>query len=136
MKSLGADKVIDYKSPDFTESFETYDIIFITVDKCPFLACKKVLNKRSFYLNVGRPIPNLQMIWTSLTSNIKVVVGKNSPETSEVLNILKKIIEEGQLKPVIDRNYQLQEIVEAHRYADKGHKKGNVVISVNQDVVN
>jgi len=136
VKFLGADKVIDYKSVNFTESFETYDIIFITVDKCPFLACEKALNKKGFYLNVGRPIPSLQMIWTSLTSNIKVVVGKNSPETSKALNILKKIIEEGKLKPVLDRNYKLEEIVEAHRYADKGHKKGNVVITVNQDIVN
>lgn len=136
VKTLGADKVIDYKSVNFTESFETYDIIFITIDKCPFIACKKALNKKGFYLNVGRPLPSLQMIWTSLTSKIKVGVGKNSPETSEVLNILKKIIEKGQIKPVIDLNYELAEIVEAHRYADKGHKKGNVVITVNQDVVN
>ena len=136
VKTLGADKVIDYKSVNFTESFETYDIIFITVDKCPFIACKKALNKTGFYLNVGRPIPSIKMIWTSLSSKIKVVVGKNSPETAEVLNILKKIIEEGQIKPVVDRNYELSEIVEAHRYADKGHKKGNVVITVNQDLVN
>jgi len=136
VKSLGADKVIDYKSPDFTESFETYDIIFITVDKCPFIACKKALNKRGFYLNVGRPLPSLQMIWTSITSNIKMVVGKNSPETSKVLITLKRIIEEEQLRVVIDRKYSINQIVEAHRYADKGHKKGNVVITVNHDVVN
>lgn len=136
VKSLGADKVIDYKSVNFTESFETYDIIFITVDKYPFLACKKALNKRGFYLNVGRPLPSLQMIWTSLTSNIKVIVGKNSPESAEALITLKRIIEEEQLRVVIDRKYSINQIVEAHRYADTGHKKGNVVITVNQDVVN
>ncbi|MFK7772482.1 MAG: NAD(P)-dependent alcohol dehydrogenase [Saprospiraceae bacterium] len=132
VKSLGADKVIDYTKGDFTKNFETYDIIFITIDKCPFIACKKALSKNGIYLNVGRPMKSLQMIWASLTSSKKIVVGKNSPETAEVLIILKKIIEKGQLRPVVDRNYLLDQIVEAHRYADKGHKKGNVVIKVNQ----
>jgi NADPH:quinone reductase-like Zn-dependent oxidoreductase len=132
VKSLGADKVIDYKKVDFTDHFETYDIIFITIDKCPFMACKNVLSPNGIYLNIGRPIPSLQMIWTSLTSSKKIVVGKNSPETAEALIILKKIIEKGQLKAVVDRNYTLDQIVEAHRYVDKGHKKGNVVITVNQ----
>ena len=131
VKSLGADKVIDYKKVDFTENFEMYDIIFITIDKCPFRACKKALSKKGTYLNIGRPIKSLQMIWTSLTSSKKIVVGKNSPETAEALIILKRIIEKGQLKPVVDRNYFLDQIVEAHRYTDKGHKKGNVVITVN-----
>jgi len=131
VKSLGADKVIDYKTIDFTEYFESYDIIFITVDKCPFIACKKALNTNGNYLNIGRPMPSLQMIWTSLTSSKNIVVGKNSPETSEALILLKYIIEKGQLKTVIDRSYTLDQIVEAHRYVDKGHKKGNVVITVN-----
>lgn len=132
-KSLGADKVIDYKSVDFTANFETYDIIFITVDKCPFKACKKALRKKGTYLNVGRPLKSFQMIWTSLTSNKKVVVGKNSPETAEALITLKRIIEEDRLRVVIDRKYSINQIVEAHRYGDTGHKKGNVVITVNQD---
>lgn len=131
VKSLGADKVIDYTVADFMESFETYDIIFITVDKCPFIACKKALSEKGTYLNIGRPIPSLRMIWMSLISSKKIAVGKNSPETADALIILKRIIEKGQLKPVIDRNYTLDQIVEAHRYADKGHKKGNVVITVN-----
>lgn len=130
VKSLGADKVIDYTISDFTKNFETYDIIFVTIDKCPFLACKKALSEDGVYFNIGRPIPSLQMIWTSLTSSKKIVVGKNSPETAEALTILKKIVEKGQLKPVVDRNYRLDQMVEAHRYVDKGHKKGNVVITV------
>lgn len=131
VKSLGADKVIDYTKHDFTKNFDTYDIIFITIDKCPFKDCKKALDKSGIYLNIGRPIPSLQMIWTSLTTSIKVVVGENSPETAELLIILKDIIEKRKLKPVIDRNYSIDQIVEAHRYADKGHKKGNLVIMVN-----
>lgn len=130
VKSLGADIVIDYTKSNYSATFETYDIIFVTVDKCPFATCKKALLKNGTYLNIGRPMPSFQMIWASLTTNIKVVVGKNAPENSRVLNILKNIIEQGKLKPVIDRNYSLDEIVDAHRYADKGHKKGNVVITV------
>ncbi|MGB5171539.1 NAD(P)-dependent alcohol dehydrogenase [Eudoraea sp.] len=130
VKSLGADKVIDYSKSDFTKAFETYDIIFITVDKCPFEVCKQALRRNGTYLNIGRPLPSLQMIWASITSGIKVVVGKNAPETAEALFFMKSIIGQGKLKPVIDRIFSIDQIVEAHRYADKGHKKGNVVISV------
>ena len=128
--SLGADHVIDYTRPDFTENFKTYDIIFITIDKCPFMVCKKALSKNGIYLNIGRPMLSLHMMWTSFTSKKKIVVGVNAPETAQALTVLKRMIEEGQLKPVIDRNYTFDQIVEAHRYVDKGHKKGNVVITV------
>lgn len=134
VKSLGADKVIDYTKKDFTKHFDTYDIIFITIDKCPFKVCIKALSKNGIYLNVGRPIKSIPMIWTSLISSKKIVVGKNSPETAEALIILKRIMEEGQLRVVIDRKYSINQIVEAHRYADTGHKKGNVVITVKEDV--
>lgn len=129
--SLGADKVIDYKKRDFINDFETYDVIFITVDKCPFSACKKALQKNGVYMNIGRPFPSFEMIRASITSDMKIIVGKNAPETGEALFIIKNIIEQGKLKPVIDREYSLDQIVEAHKYADKGHKKGNVVIHVN-----
>jgi NADPH:quinone reductase-like Zn-dependent oxidoreductase len=131
VKSLGADQVIDYTKSSFKENFGTYDLIFVTIDKLPFSTCKKALSKTGIYLNIGRPLPSLQMIWTSLTSGNKVVVGANSPESAEALIILKNIIEEGQLKPVIDKIFTLHQIVEAHKYVDKGHKKGNVVIIVN-----
>lgn len=130
VKSLGADKLIDYTMPNFTESFEMYDLIFITVDKCPFIACKEALVKNGIYMNIGRPIPSLQMIWTSLMSSNKVVVGENAPESAEALIILKKLIEDGQLKPTVDKIFTLHQIVEAHKYVDKGHKKGNVVIEM------
>lgn len=133
VRALGADTVIDYKSPDYTEQFESYDIIFVTVDKCPFNTCEKALNKKGIYLNVGRPLKSLPMLWTSISSSKKVVVGTISPETARALNTLKSIIEEGQLKAVIDRSYPLDQIVEAHRYADQGHKKGNVTIILNEN---
>ena len=75
-----------------------------------------------------------KMIWTSLTNSFNIAVGKNAPETEEALLELKKIIEKGEIKPVIDRNYTLDQIVEAHRYVDQGHKKGNVVITVDEDM--
>lgn len=134
VKSLGAHKVIDYEANAFTENFETYDIIFVTIDKCSFTDCKNALTKDGIYLNVGRPLPSLHMKWTSVTTNKKIVVGKNSPETAEVLTVLKNLIEKGHIKPLVDRNYTLDQIVEAHRYVDKGHKKGNVVITVNHAV--
>ena len=132
VKSIGADKVIDYTKDGFAKDFETYDIIFVTVDKCPFAVCKNALNKTGVYMNIGRPIPSLEMIWASLTSNIKVVVGKNVPESGETMFILKSIAERGILKPIIDRTYSLDQIVEAHHYADKGHKRGNLVITMNE----
>lgn len=132
VKSIGADKVIDYTKDDFTNKFENYDIIFVTVDKCPFTACKKALNKSGVYMNIGRPIPSFEMIWASLTSDIKVIVGKNVPESAETLFTLKSITEQGIIKPIIDRTYSLDQIVEAHHYADKGHKRGNLVITINE----
>lgn len=132
VKSIGADKVIDYTKDNFTNTFENYDVVFVTVDKCPFKACKKALNKSGVYMNIGRPLPSFEMIWASLTSGIKVVVGKNVPESAETLFILKSIAEKGIIRPIIDRIYSLDQIADAHHYADKGHKIGNLVITINE----
>jgi NADPH:quinone reductase-like Zn-dependent oxidoreductase len=130
IKSLGAEKVIDYTEKNFTKRFETYDIILVAVDKLPFTACTKALSKNGTYINITAPMKSARMLWTSITSNKKIITGENSPETSEALIFLKSLVEEGKLKVVIDRYYTLEQIVEAHRYVDKGHKKGNVVITV------
>ncbi len=134
VKSLGADRVIDYTVKGYTKVFETYDIIFVTVDKVPFKICNQALADDGVYLNIGRPLPSRQMIWTSLSSSKKVVVGKNAPESAEALLSLKELIENGNLKPIIDRYYSIDQITDAHRYADRGHKKGNVVITINQQI--
>ncbi len=130
VKSLGADKVIDYTQPDFTGRLEEYDVIFLAVDKCPFSICNKALKKEGVYLNVTAPLKSLQMIWVSLFSKKKITVGENSRETAEDLYFLIKLVEHGILKPMIDSVYPLEQIVEAHRYVDLGHKKGNVAITV------
>ena len=134
VKSLGADKVIDYTKEDFTENDETYDIIFDTVGKSPFSGCIRALKKNGFYLRAVHmsPIPIFRGLWTGLTSS-KKVIGGVATEHKEDLIFLKELIEAGKLKPVIDRRYPLEQIVEAHRYVEKGHKKGNVVITVEPD---
>ncbi len=131
VKSLGADKVIDYTKEDFTKNGETYDIIFDTVDKISFSRCKHLLKQGGIYLAaVFMPIIILQMLWTSLIGSKKVIGGTASIEKSEDLIFLKGLIEAGKIKSVIDRRYPLEQIVEAHRYVEKRHKKGNVVITL------
>jgi NADPH:quinone reductase-like Zn-dependent oxidoreductase len=131
MSSLGADKVIDYTREDFSKNGETYDMILDTVGKSPFEGSVRSLNKNGKYLRVVHMAlgPILKGIWISLTSS-KKVIGGQIKETAEDLIFLNSLIETGKLKPVIDRTYPLEQIVDAHTYVEKGHKKGNVVITV------
>ncbi|MEP6793079.1 MAG: NAD(P)-dependent alcohol dehydrogenase [Saprospiraceae bacterium] len=133
-KSLGADKVIDYTKVDFTKSGETYDVIFDTVGKSSFSGSIKSLKEKGFYLKtVHMDLSSIfRGIWTSMTST-KKVIGGVTIEKSEDLHFLKEIIEAGKMKAIIDRTYTLEQIPEAHSYVEKGHKKGNVVISIYQD---
>jgi len=130
VKSLGADKVIDYTKEDFTKSGQTYDIIFDTVNKSSFSPCKGSLKQRGVYLaTYPRLAIILQMLWTSMIGSKKAIFGVGA-EKAEDLIFLKELIEAGKIEPVIDRRYPLEQIAEAHRYVEKGHKKGNVVITV------
>jgi NADPH:quinone reductase-like Zn-dependent oxidoreductase len=130
VKSLGADKVIDYTVEDLSSKGESYDVIFDTVGKSSFSACVKSLKKAGIYLDCTRLLPTIRMLWARLTSGRKLVLSQNAPETAEALTFLKGLVEAGKIKVVVDRRYPLEEIVEAHRYVDQGHKKGNVVVSV------
>ena len=130
VKSLGADKVIDYTKEDFAKSVDTYDIVFEAVGKSSFSACIQSLKEDGVLLTAN---PGLsEMIrgrWTSMTSS-KRVIGGTAHNTREDLIFVKELLEAGKLRPVIVRRYPLEQIVEAHRYVDKGHKKGSVVITV------
>jgi NADPH:quinone reductase-like Zn-dependent oxidoreductase len=112
VRSLGADKVIEYTQEDYTQSGETYDVIFDAVDKLSSSRGKKSLKKTGIYLNVDRDS------------------GSGGDLRTEDLIFLKELCEAGKFRAVIDRRYPLEQIVEAHRYVETGHKKGNVVITV------
>jgi NADPH:quinone reductase-like Zn-dependent oxidoreductase len=130
VKSLGADKVIDYTKKDFTESGETYDIILDAVSKSSFSRCKSSLKPRGFYLVTVPSLASiLQMLWTSKVGSKKVIFGGEGGKT-ENLVFLKELIDSEKIKSVIDRIYPLEQTAEAHKYVDKGHKKGNVVITM------
>jgi len=133
VKSLGADKVIDYTKEDFSKNGETYDVIFETVGKSSFSRGIKSLKKNGFYLLANPGLSQtLRGLWTSITSSKKVVIALASYRTEDLI-FLKELIEEGKIKSVIDRRYPLEQTVEAHRYVEKGHKKGNVVITLEHD---
>ena len=134
VKSLGADKVIDYTREDFTQSGETYDVVFDAVGKSSFSGCMRSLKKEGFYLQtVAAPALSVRMQWTSMTSSKKLIGGTASGKTEDLI-FLRELIEAGKIKSVVDRRYPLEQIAEAHRYVDKGHKKGNVVITVQAEV--
>jgi NADPH:quinone reductase-like Zn-dependent oxidoreductase len=133
VKSLGADQVIDYTKEDFTSSGETYDMLFDAVGKTSFPGCLRSLKKDGVYLQpVAPPALSLQMLWAGVTSNRTLIGGAATPKTEDLM-YLKELVEAGKIKPVIDRRYPLEQIVEAHRHVDQGHKKGDVVITVQQN---
>ena len=130
VKSLGADKVIDYTKEDFTKDGKTYDLIYETVGKSSFSRNLSSLKEDGIYLaGSAGLLQTFQIAWTSMRGSKKIVVGPGFGSKEDLI-FLKELIEAGKIKPVIDRRYPLEQIEEAHRYADTGHKKGNVVISV------
>jgi NADPH:quinone reductase-like Zn-dependent oxidoreductase len=130
VKSLGADKIFDYTKENFAQSGEEYDVVLETVDKSSFSDCMQVLKENGIYLNVTVPLPRLEMLREKIIGSRQIMLGENPPRTAEDLIFLKELVEAGKLKPVVDRTYPLEQIVEAHRYVDKGHKKGNVAITL------
>ncbi|HZG17025.1 MAG TPA: NAD(P)-dependent alcohol dehydrogenase [Candidatus Bathyarchaeia archaeon] len=131
VRSLGADRVIDYTKEKFPDDGPAYDIIFDTVGKSPFKTCVKRLTPNGFYLRAVHmdPLPLVQGLWVNLTSG-KKVIGGTAKENAEDLTYLKELIEAGKLRSVIDRRYPLEQAPEAHSYVEQGHKKGNVVLTV------
>jgi 2-desacetyl-2-hydroxyethyl bacteriochlorophyllide A dehydrogenase len=130
VKSLGADKVIDYTKEDFTQNGETYDVIFDAVNTISVSRSIKSLNKNGIMILSAAEMPEmLQGLWISKTSNKKVLTGVISHKAADIV-FLKELIEAGKFKPVIDRTYPLTQMAEAHAYVEKGHKKGNIIINI------
>lgn len=135
VKSLGADAVIDYTKTDFTKNKETYDIIYDTVGKRSFSACKRSLTQKGIYLSPVLDMGLLfQMLWTSIFSSKKAIFSATGvrpvPELRKLLTEIKSLMGEGHIKSVIDKCFPLEQTAAAHRYVDTGHKRGNVVITV------
>ncbi len=135
VKSLGADEVVDYTQEDFTNTNKQYDAIYDTVGKSSFKKAKRVLGKEGIYASPVLKLSLLiKMIQTSLIGKQKAMfaaVGlRPEEELKAILNTLISIYKNGQLKTVIDRQYPLEKVAEAHKYIALGHKKGNIAILV------
>lgn len=130
VKALGADSVIDYTKEDFTKNGQKYDIIFDVLGRAGFSNCKNSLAENGRYVLVSFKVKQLlQMMWTSFFGNKKVKCVL-SPQKLDDLVAVTKMIEEGKIKSIIDKTFPMDQAVEAHKYAEQGNKKGNVVISV------
>jgi NADPH:quinone reductase-like Zn-dependent oxidoreductase len=131
VKSLGADDVVDYTKEDFSRSGRVYDIVFDTVGKSGFWRSMKSLKRGGSYAFTASGLlsPTLGRAWASITGAGNVIGGMARIKEGD-LSFLAGLIEAGKIRTVIDRRYPLNEIAEAHRYVDAGHKKGNVVVIV------
>ncbi|MBZ5642216.1 MAG: NAD(P)-dependent alcohol dehydrogenase [Acidobacteriia bacterium] len=130
VKCLGADKVIDYTKEDFTKNGQTYNLIFDIVGATTFDRCKSSLKSRGIFLqNIMGLTDMVRILWTSITGR-KKLKGGVAMENLERMNVIMQLAAERKLKAVIDRSYPLEQITEAFKYVEQGHKKGNVVITV------
>ncbi len=130
LRAIGADHVVDYTEEDFAARGETYDVIFDVAGKTLLSHGLKALKPGGRYLLANPRLPDLvRRPWTSMTSGKQIITGTSSLKRAD-LEYLKELIEAGKLKPVIDRIYPLEQIVEAHRYVETGQKKGNVVVTL------
>lgn len=131
VRSLGAERVIDYTTTDFTKAGGVYDVILDAVGGTSFARAQRVLapNGRHVFVNI-KLLQLLQMFWTSLRRGKRVICGFSSGSSQSDLKLVEDLVEARVLKPVVDRVYGLEEIVEAHRYVDSGRKRGSVVVTV------
>lgn len=130
VKFLGADKVVDYNKDDFTIAGKRYDIIFDTVGKSSYNLCNKALKSDGKYITTVMSLKVVvQALVTKLGNNKKVIFAMSLNKT-EALNFFRSLIEEGKIRTVIDKQFSMEELAIAHEYVEKGHKIGNVVISI------
>jgi NADPH:quinone reductase-like Zn-dependent oxidoreductase len=130
VKSLGADKVVDYTKEDFAKTFDTYDIIFDAIGKSSFSHCKKALKKKGKYISTVMTFKVVLQSFQTKFSNKKKVIFAMSLNKADALNFIRTLIEEGKLKTIIGKQFPLEELPAAHEYVEKGHKQGNVVITL------
>ncbi len=136
VKSLGADKIIDYTKEDFTKDDQKYDFVFDAVGKSSFFKCKKLLQSDGVYVSSDLGFMAQNIFLPLITPIIKPMIGNKKtvfPIPTDIQGsvlLIKRLIEEGKFKTVIDRTYPLEQIVEAYKYVEKGQKTGNVVITV------
>jgi NADPH:quinone reductase-like Zn-dependent oxidoreductase len=132
VKSLGADRVIDYTQEDFTQNGETYDLVFDILGKCSFPRVKNSLKPNGIYLLASfKTKALLQMLWTKMFGSKKVICALAS-EKPEDLVVVKELAEAGKFKSIIDKCFPLEQAAEAHRYVEAGQKKSSVVIVMEQ----
>jgi NADPH:quinone reductase-like Zn-dependent oxidoreductase len=131
--SLGADRIIDYKQEDFAQGGEAYDVIVDTVWGSSYARCRPALKRDGVYLAIaGGPREGLQQVWNALRGGPRVVMGAAKESKAEMAAI-RALLEQGVIRPVIDRSFPLAETAAAHRYVDSGRKRGSVIISVGQN---
>ncbi len=130
LREIGADRVIDYKRVDFTHIGETYDVIFDVVGKAPLGASLRALNDKGIYITANPTL--FKNIYGAITSgkNDKKVIGGTATYSVQNLDHIKKMIEDGKIKAVIDKQFSMEQIAEAHDYVESGKKKGNVIINL------
>lgn len=132
VKSLGADVVIDYQNQDFTQTNQRFHFIFDAVGKSSYKQCKPLLTSKGIYVSteLGNGAENVFLaLVTPLFGGKKVIFPIPTIEKKDIL-FLKKIVERGEFKPVIDRKYKIEQIVEAYRYVESGEKTGNVILQI------
>src|SRR5688572_25373042 len=128
VKSLGADKIIDYKTGDFTKDSERYDFVFDAVGKSSFGKCKRLLKKTGIYSSSGGP----NLFWLFITPLLggKKEIFSPPKNLKACLNFIKDLVEKGSFRPVIDRKYPIDKIAQAYEYVATGQKIGNVIITM------
>lgn len=136
VKSLGADRVIDYRKSDFTRDNQQYDLVFDTVGKSSFFKCRRLLLSGGIYISSDLGFLAQNLYLPLITPLVKPLLGNKKTvlplpvDIKGSLQLVSKLMEQGKFEPVIDRTYPLEDIIEAYRYVEKGHKTGNVVVTV------
>lgn len=131
VRSIGADRVIDYTQEDFTQKGVYYDLIFDAVGKRSFSDCKRALNPKGIYVTTAfSPTLALLGLWISMTGSRKMIPMPPKEPGRKIKELFEELLKAGKLTPVIDRDYTLKEVPEAFRYYEKGHTRGRVVIKI------